>query len=64
MHGFEMGGMWFWWLFPVIVVILVYMAMAKKDDHSDNARKMLDKRLANGEIDEETYDRLRSKLDS
>lgn len=38
------------------------MAMAKKDDNSDNARKMLDKRLANGEIDEETYDRLRRKL--
>lgn len=64
MNGFGMGGMWLWWLLPIFIVIVLYLIAKKEEPRSESAKKILDKRLAKGEIDEETYNKLRQKLES
>lgn len=64
MNGFGMGGMWLWWLLPIFIVIVLYLIAKKEEPTSESAKKILDKRLAKGEIDEETYNKLRQKLES
>lgn len=64
MNGFGMGGMWLWWLLPIFIVIVLYLIAKKEEPRSESAKEILDKRLAKGEINEETYNKLRQKLES
>lgn len=60
LHGFEML---FGWLVPIILIVLLmyYLNSDKKDDSS--ARDILDKRYANGEIDDNEYKKKRDILE-
>lgn len=55
-------GMGITWLIPLLLVIalIYFVAGSKRDDLS--ARDILDKRYANGEIDEDEYKRKRDEL--
>lgn len=72
MHGFEMsewGGhmMSFGWIgLLLLIVVFIYFMNNNNKMHNKNdepsARDILDKRYANGEIDDEEYKRKRDKL--
>lgn len=77
MDGYGMGGGWVvmtfvWLLVLVIVVVAVVRIFPARDDRPEPPREwappperpldILDRRLASGEIDVETYDRLRQRL--
>lgn len=72
MHGF--GGMWFgpllMWGLPLLLLFLVgwWLLNTRSDSggprRRNEARAVLDERLARGEIDEEEYRRLRGALES
>ena len=65
MYGFGMGGMWLWWLLPLLLAAaFFYIVSSRKNGSSrSRARKILDERLAKGEIDVETYEKLKAELD-
>jgi len=63
MYGFGMGGMWLWWLLPLLLVALIYIALSRKSENgSSRAQDILDERLAKGDIDLETYKQLKEEL--
>jgi len=70
MHGYGMGGMWLWWLIPLLLVVLIYIAMSRKTENGSSrtgndasrAEEILDERLARGDIDAETYEKLKEEL--
>ena len=70
MHGYGMGGMWLWWLIPLLLVALIYIALARKTGNGSSgtghdasrAEEILDERLAKGEIDLDTYKKLKEEL--
>lgn len=72
MHGF--GGMWLgpllmWGLPLLLLFLIVWWLVTSRSDgggsrRRNEARGVLDQRLARGEIDEEEYRRLRSVIDS
>ena len=56
-HGWGMG---FGWFIPLLIVILaIYFIQRKRE--SSSAQEILDRRFANGKIDEKEY-KERSKL--
>ena len=63
MYGYGMGiGMGIAWLIPLLlIVVLIYFVMENKKKDS-SARDILDKRYANGEIDEDEYRKKRDAL--
>ncbi len=74
MHGFGFGGgMWFGWLFWLVIIVVIVWAVksfvdsqnrtsAPRDSSSD-ALELLKKRFANGEIDEEEFQRRKRLLE-
>lgn len=63
MYGFGMGGMWLWWLLPLLLVTLIFIAMSRKTGNdASRALEILDERLAKGDIDLETYKKLKEEL--
>ena len=72
MHGFGFGGMWFGWLFwLVLIVVLIWAVKSFLDnqnkgtsvkDSSADALDILKRRFANGEIDEEEFQRRKQLL--
>jgi len=62
MSGYGMGGMWLLWLLPLLAV-LIYVALARNNGSGrSRALDILDERLAKGEIDTETYEKLKEAL--
>jgi putative membrane protein len=72
-HSMGAGGwvlMALFWvaLLALVVWVLARLLPARADDHpgkdetSDTPREVLDRRLASGEIDVQTYEQLREKL--
>ncbi|MDQ7065875.1 MAG: SHOCT domain-containing protein [candidate division KSB1 bacterium] len=72
MHGFGFGGMWFGWLFWIVLIVVIVWAVksfvdsqnrnaASRDSNAD-ALEILKKRFANGEIDEEEFQRRKQLL--
>ncbi|MDA3947481.1 MAG: SHOCT domain-containing protein [Helicobacteraceae bacterium] len=58
--GFEMG---FGWLIPLLfIAAIVYFFMNNKQKAGRSARDILDEKYANGEIDEQEYNRMRDEL--
>lgn len=62
--GWGWFGMLFMWLVPLAVIGLVAWALlgARRPAAGDDAQAILKRRLANGEISEEEYRRLRDLL--
>ena len=63
MNGFGMGiAMGVGWLIPILLIVaLIYFVMGNKKEEP-SARDILDKRYANGEIDEDEYKKKRDAL--
>jgi putative membrane protein len=51
LHGF---GMWIGWFVPVLILLIIFYMFQNKSD-TLSAKDILDKRYANGEIDDEEY---------
>jgi len=52
-HGFGMGyGGWF---IPLLILALIYYFFQDKKSNQSSAQDILDRRYANGEIDEKEY---------
>ncbi len=63
MHAYAMGWMWLWWLLPLLLVILVYVVMSRNTGNdTKRAQDILDERLAKGDIDLESYKKLKDEL--
>lgn len=60
MHGYGMGLGWF--LILLFILVLVYFVNTNKKD-GQSARDILDKRYANGEIDEKEYKTRKENLE-
>lgn len=69
--GMGAGGwvlMTFVWVALVALAVWAFAQLFARDNHSGEDRRdprpdeVLDRRLASGEIDEQSYDRLRAKL--
>ena len=70
-HGFGFGGPFIWLglIVLIVVVVLALVRAASREAPSDQnatgpARRILEERLARGEIDEEEFKRKRDLLDS
>ncbi|MDO8454402.1 MAG: SHOCT domain-containing protein [Sulfurimonas sp.] len=57
-HGF---GMWIGWFIPVLIIFIIFYMFQNKDDNL-SAKDILDKRYANGEIDDEEYKKKRDAI--
>jgi len=65
MHSFGMGGMWLWWILPLLIVAAaVFIVSGNAGRRRSRAMDILDERLARGEIDPETYEKLKKELDA
>lgn len=68
MHGFDMSGwgfmMGFGWLWLLLIVVVLFYIINNKGNKNEehSARDILDKRYANGEIDDEEYKRMKENL--
>lgn len=63
MTGYGMGGMWLWWLLPLLAAALFfYLVSARREGSGRSPKDILDERLAKGEIDVETYEKLKEAL--
>ncbi len=72
MHGFGFGGMWFGWLFWLVLIVVLVWAVksfldnqnkgASMNNSGADALDILKKRFANGEIDEEEFQRRKQLL--
>ena len=63
--GFGGGFMWFFWPILIALVIWAVIVLAKSDRGSGTptSREILDQRYANGEIDSDTYEQMKRKLE-
>ncbi|UFS62866.1 hypothetical protein LOH54_01750 [Sulfurimonas sp. HSL-3221] len=64
MHTYGMGWMWLWWLLPLLIIAAVFYLAAGRDNGRRRSRalELLDERLARGEIDIGTYEKLKAEL--
>ncbi len=68
MNSFGMGaGMWvFWIVFLLLVIFIIWIVMDKRSDPFDtrleSPLEILKKRYAQGYIDKDEYDRIKSRL--
>ncbi|EDZ62794.1 SHOCT domain-containing protein [Sulfurimonas gotlandica] len=61
MHSFGIVGMGLIWLVLLLVIVALIYVMDSDSDQS-SAKDILDKRFANGEIDEEEYKIIKDSL--
>ncbi len=52
MNGFGMG---FGWIIPLLFIIALFYFFNNKNNNKESALDILDKKYANGEINEEDY---------
>ncbi|MDF1877097.1 SHOCT domain-containing protein [Sulfurimonas sp. SAG-AH-194-L11] len=57
--GFGMG---LGWIIPLLFIFALFYFFNNTNNSKDSARDILDKRFANGEIDEEEYERRKERL--
>ena len=60
MNGWQMGGMWFYWIVAIAVIFLVYVLLTRRGQRDDQAspERILKQRYARGDISKEEYDRM------
>lgn len=68
--GFFMGGMWFGWLFWIVVIaVVVYLIVRLTNQNTnsannhDNALDILKKRYVNGEISKEEFEEKKKDIE-
>ena len=63
--GFGGGFMWIIWILLIVAIVWLVIVVAKQDRSSrePSPREILDRRYAQGEIDDETYERIKKELD-
>jgi putative membrane protein len=61
MHTFGMVGMGLIWLVILLIIVALIYIMDSKEE-TDSAKDILDKRYANGEINEEEYKIIKDSL--
>ncbi|MCL7751899.1 SHOCT domain-containing protein [Guyparkeria hydrothermalis] len=63
--GFGGGFMWIIWVLLIGVVVWLLFAISRQDRslESPSPKEILDRRYARGEIDDETYERMKKELD-
>ncbi|MEN4053414.1 MULTISPECIES: SHOCT domain-containing protein [Sulfurimonas] len=61
MHGFEFG-MGFGWIIPLILIFWLFYLIGNTREKEESAQDILDKKYANGEINEEEYKRRKANL--
>ncbi|MFC0015320.1 MULTISPECIES: SHOCT domain-containing protein [Allobacillus] len=73
MHGYDMGSFFGWGFLQLILIILLITFLfwvfnksneSKMNSSEDQSIKILNERLARGEITVEEYDRLKRKINS
>ncbi len=69
-HGMDAGWWVLMWVLWIALIALIVWAVVRlfpggreSSATAENARNLLDRRLASGEIDAGTYDQLRERLD-
>lgn len=69
--GFFMGGMWFGWIFWIIVIALIVVIFVRLSNQRQNDQRVntnespldvLKKRYAKGEITKEEFDKIKQDL--
>lgn len=65
--GWHMGGMWFWWILIVLVIVAVVwvaISYSRRGNNSprESPEQILKRRFAKGEIDREQYEQMLSGL--
>ncbi len=63
--GFGGGLMWIIWVLVIGVVVWLLFAISRQDRSLKTAspKEILDRRYARGEIDDETYERMKKELE-
>ena len=65
--GFGGGFMWIVWIVLIVAIVWLVITVARQDrssgDRDASPREILDRRYAQGEIDHETYERMKKELD-
>ena len=63
--GFGGGFMWIIWILLIAVIAWLVVAISRQGRSSGepSPREILDRRYARGEIDKETYERMKDELD-
>ena len=66
-HSMGLGGgfMWVIWILLIAAIVWLVIAVSRQDRSSrePSPREILDRRYARGEIDKETYERMKKELD-
>jgi len=63
MHGWGFGMGLGWIITLLLIVVLVYLFIKSNKKEGLSAKELLDRRYANGEIDEQEYKRKRDLLE-
>jgi putative membrane protein len=71
-HNFVFGGMWFGWIFWIILIFLVVWLIVNQNNKSkqnfqpqqqtESALEILKKRYAKGEISKEQYEQMKKDI--
>ncbi|MBU2493293.1 MAG: SHOCT domain-containing protein [Bacteroidetes bacterium] len=70
--GFFMGGMWFGWIFWIVIIgliayLIIRLTNQKNNNQSiqsnENPLDILKKRYARGEISKEEFDKIKSDIE-
>lgn len=69
-HHMGWGGTWFMWIFWIALLVLVLVAIrwlisdgaSVRGGSREDAESILQRRYASGELDEETFRRMRDEL--
>lgn len=66
--GGMMGGVWFFWLLfwvlAVVGAVFIIHRLAERKPHIESALDVLKRRYANGEIDRDTFEQMKSEIGS
>jgi putative membrane protein len=67
-HGMGFGGgfMWIFWILVIFAIVMLFKAggsYSNSGEHRETALDILKKRYANGDIDDDEYERRRNELE-
>lgn len=63
--GFNMGGMWLFWLVPIILIIVAvkfFSDQSGQNNKTDTPLEILKKRYARGEINKDDFECLKKDI--
>ena len=60
-HGYGMG---FGWIIPIVFIVIFVYFIKSLSNNNESAREILDKKYANGKIDEKEYLKMKKLLEN